>query len=45
MRDGGRRSWVRLKGAGPNRILVLLASIAVLVVLIAIVYFMFLAPR
>ncbi len=40
----GRRC-VRLKGAGPNRTLVLFASIAVLIVVIAIVYLLFLAPR
>jgi len=36
---------LRLKGTGPNRTLVLLVSIVVVVAVIAVAYFVFLAPR
>jgi hypothetical protein len=36
---------VRLKGAGPNRTLVLLISIVVVILVVAIAYVLFLAPR
>jgi hypothetical protein len=36
---------LRLKGTGPNRPLVLLVSIVVVVAVIAVAYFVFLAPR
>jgi hypothetical protein len=36
---------VRLKGAGPNRTLLLVASIVAILVVIAVVYVLMLAPR
>jgi hypothetical protein len=36
---------LRLKGAGPNRTLVLVASIAVVLLVIAVAYVLILAPR